>query len=585
MAKPWERYAAPAPSGAKPWEQFRAAPGSPEDDARRLKQGGRTYAEQNAIAEREAAEYQAKIDAGQPVRQLGRALALGGRAITRGAVALPDIVVSPITSLINYLGEKGETPQSLITGQRERYFPRLKNLTESADALSDALGAPQPETPAERLSSDVTSAVAGAPGGVALGRQLAQRAPGVVSRIGQTLAERPGLQIASAATGAGAAGSAREAGVGPAGQVVAGLGGALAPSAPAIATAGLSGALSGTVPAARKELAREAQRQGITLTPAQLSDSRFIKFAQSALRSVPFTGAQGRFQRQTGDFNRALARTIGEDADNLGAEVFSRAKARHSAKFDELTSRNALRVDNDLLRNLSDIADSAKISPDIARDVEAAIDRLYAQATTGNGGVVIPGRAYQAFDSELGSIIKNGGPPAHFLGQVQSTVRNAMDRSIAPEDVQAWRQLRREYGNRKALTPLAAKAEEGQIRPAQVLGAATSTKAGKEAMATGRSALAPLSRIGQLMKEPPSSGTAERATVSGLLGGAAYIDPVTGGLTAGALNLLSRGLDSRRLAQLMIRENPGMTLDTALEVIKRSAVPAAIVTQQTQEPR
>lgn len=585
MAKPWERYAAPAQAGAKPWERYTSAPqpGSPEDDARRRALGRPTFAEQSAIAERDAAEYQRKIAENQRGRQLGRDMALTGRSILRGVASIPDIVMSPLTSLVNYLGEKPETTQSLVTGQRGRYFPRQMNVTESVDYLADKIGAPRPETAQERVVSDINSAITGAASGVGVARQLAQRTPGVVSRIGQLLSDRPGAQLVGAATGSGAAGVTRESGGGQAAQTVAGLAGALVPSIRPVTAAGVSGALSGSVPQARKELAREAAEQGIQLTPAQLSDSRFLKFAQSALRSIPFTGAQGRFQQQVGNYNRALARSIGEDADNLGPEVFSRAKARQSAQFDELTSRNALRVDDALIRRLSAIADDAKVyGKDIQGQVEAALESLYAQSTTGPGGVVIPGAAYQAFDSQLGNIIKSGGTPAHVLGQVQSAVRGAMDRSISPADAAAWRQLRREYGVRKALTPLTTRDAEGVIKPGQVMGAATSTRAGKEAMATGRSPLNTLSRVGQLMKEPPSSGTAERGAVTGLLGTAAYVDPITGGLTAGALNLLSRGLDSRRLAQLMIRENPGLSMDTAMEVIQRSAMPAAIVNQQQE---
>lgn len=329
------------------------------------------------------------------------------------------------------------------------------------------------------------------------------------------------------------------------------------------------------VPEAVRDVYEAAKARGITLSPGQLSDSRFLKWTQSMLRSVPFTGAQGRYSAQVGDFNRALTKTIGEDAPAITNEVYAAAKKRQGDKFTELTARNALKVDDALLRNLSNIADSAKISPTVSQEVESAIDALYSRATTGPKGVVIPGEAYQSFDSEIGQIVKNGGPVAHFLGSVRSAVRKAMDDSISPEDAAAWRKLRTEYGNRKTLTALASKSPDGLIQPAQVMGAVTSSKAGKEAMASGaRGELGTLAKIGQRIKEPPSSGTAERSVVGAMLGGGAMIDPVTGGLTAAALNLLSRGLDSQALARLMMRENPGMTRQVAAQIIQRAANPA-----------
>lgn len=497
-----------------------------------------------------------------------RSAGLGGRAVIEGIGDLVGIVSNPFIETANLLGAN-QARQEV-----------------GASRLADMLGLPKPETGVERVSSGITKAVSGGIAPIAVGRQLAARAPGIASAVGESLSAAPGAQIAASTLGSGAAETTREAGGGTGAQVAAGLAGALTPSGRSVAADTVSGVLARSVPEARKEIARQAAERGIKLTPAQLSDSRFLKFAQSMLRSVPFTGAEGRYQKQVEQFNRSLAKTIGEDADNLGPEVYGRAKARQSQQFDELTSRNALRVDDQLIRSLSNIAEGAKVSPDVARQVEGAIDSLYSRATTGPNGVVIPGAAYQAFDSELGQIIKSGGPPAHFLGSVQSAVRRAMDQSISPKDRAAWAQLRREYGNRKTLAPLAARAAEGEIRPAQVLGAATSTRAGKEAVASGtRGEVGTLARIGQLLKEPPSSGTAERTVVSGLLGGASVVDPVTGGLTAAGLNLLSRGLDSTQLAQLMIRENPGLTLETAQAIIQRSLVPGAIVTQQSMEGR
>jgi hypothetical protein len=318
-----------------------------------------------------------------------------------------------------------------------------------------------------------------------------------------------------------------------------------------------------------------AKERGIQLTPAQLSDSRFLKFAQSMLRSVPFTGAQGRYAAQVGDFNKALTKTIGEDAPVVTSEVYNAAKQRQSQIFNDLTARNAMKVDDQLVRSLKNIADSSKVGgAAITEQVEAAIDALYAQATTGKAGVVVPGEAYQAFDAQLNQIIKQGGPPSHFIGNVQSAVRRAMDKSISKEDAAAWRSLRTEYGNRKALAPLVAKASDGPISPPQLMGAVTNSRGSKEAMASGtRGELGELAKIGQRMKEPPSSGTAERGAVTALLGTGAYLDPVTGGLSALGLNALSRGLDSTLLAKVLMRQNPGLTAKGAAMIIQRGASP------------
>lgn len=324
-----------------------------------------------------------------------------------------------------------------------------------------------------------------------------------------------------------------------------------------------------------RDVYEAAKVRGIDLTPAQLSDSRFMKWASSMLRSVPFTGAQGRYDAQVGALNRQLAAAIGEDAPMINSQVYAAAKQRQSNTFNELTERNALKVNDALIRGLTDVAERAKLGGGpLAEQVESAIDSLYSRATTGPNGVTIPGAAYQAFDAELNNVIKAGGAPAHFLGQVQSAVRRAMDESISPADAEAWRQVRREYGNRKTLAPLVAKAADGPISPASLMGAVTNSKSSKEAMASGsRGELGQLARIGQRMKEPPSSGTTERTFASVLMAGAPLVDPVTGTLSAIGTNLIARGMDSRLLARYMMRQNPGMTAEAAEQIIRAASNP------------
>lgn len=499
-------------------------------------------------------------------QELKRQAGLGARAVIEGVYDVAGIVSDPLTQAFG-----------AITGT-----PQPTAAQAAQQLTNNVFGLPQPVTGGERLSGAVSRGLAGGGGLLSASRQAA-RLPGLVGAVGNAFAAQPGAQVAGSVLGPAASEVTRQAGGGEGAQLGAGLAGAVSPAAPRVLADAASGVLQNVVPAARKELAQLAKERGISLTPAQLSDSRFMKWAQSMLRSVPFTGAQGRYDRQVGAFNRAVASEIGEQADNVGPEVYGRAKRRQSDTFDDLTSRNALRVDNQLIQSLSNIADSAKVSPSLAQDVEGAIDRFYSLATTGQGGVVVPGAAYQAFDTELGQIIKAGGPPAHFLGNVQSAVRRAMDASISPRDAQAWQQLRREYGARKTIAPLAAKSVDGTISPQGLTGAVTNTNAAKEAQASGRrGGLGDLARIGQLMKEPPSSGTAERSVVAALLGTGAALDPVTGGLTAAGLNLLSRGFDSKQLADILISQNPGLTRQTAMQIIQRSAVPAAVTTQQNR---
>ena len=74
------------------------------------------------------------------------------------------------------------------------------------------------------------------------------------------------------------------------------------------------------------------------------------------------------------------------------------------------------------------------------------------------------------------------------------------------------------------------------------MGRVTSNNAGKTRMARGVGGdLGELARIGQrFLKEPASSGTAERGLVYGLAGGGVVAEPATAAGVYGAANLYNR---------------------------------------------
>lgn len=494
-----------------------------------------------------------------------RDAAFSGRSVIQGA-----------GSLLGAIG--GDAFNSYIANPIARAvgLQEARPYAEEAKALADRLDLPQAQTAGDRVLGNVGEALTG----TALSLGTAGLARGavnpIVAGVGQQATQGAGTQIASTAAGSGASGITRESGGGTGAQLVAGLAGGIAPAAIRIgAPAVASGALSGTVPEARRELAREAQARGIELTPAQLSDSRFVKYVQSALRSVPFTGAAKRSDQQVQQFNRAVANAIGESADSVDSQVYAAAKQRQSELFDELTSRNAIKVDDRLLRSLENVSNNANASREAKAKVDDAIEFLYSQSTTGPNGVVIPGTVYQNLDSELGELAKAGGVGGHHVGQLRDAIRAAMDRSIDPKDASAWAQLRREYGNRKTIAPLVARAGDEGISPQGLLAAATNNRSAKEAVASGtRGEMGTLGNIGRLMREPPSSGTAERAAVTSLFTLGGYANPAVGALSYGAAQLAARGLDSRTIARLMIAENPGLSMADAERIAAQAVIPA-----------
>lgn len=101
-------------------------------------------------------------------------------------------------------------------------------------------------------------------------------------------------------------------------------------------------------------------------------------------------------------------------------------------------------------------------------------------------------------------------------------------------------------------------AKDGEVAPGKLMGAVTSNKAGKRAMARGRGGdLGQLAMIGQRMKSPATSGTGERVQASAV--GASFMQNPLATAAGVTLGRLGRGVsDSEILASILMNRGKGM---------------------------
>lgn len=311
-----------------------------------------------------------------------------------------------------------------------------------------------------------------------------------------------------------------------------------------LAASGLSRAAKGgkdAIEPALRDLAMKAESYGIPVTMAQLSDSRFLRTLKSVVDKLPFSGSQKLAGQQQKAFNRAVAQTFGESADNVSTDVAAAAKRRLGRTFEALSARNKVKVDGQLLNDLVSLSDEASKTgtADNARAVTSLVDDFLSK--TENGAV--SGKAYRELDSRVGRLIKGtqDGDKRHYLGRLRDSIRDAMDRSISPGDSKAWQGARKQYRNLKTVEDLIEKSATGDLSPALLLGLVR--RADKNMAYTGGGELGDLARIGQrFLKDPiPNSGTAERLLAAGAISGGGYalgIDPTT----LATMALMGRGV-------------------------------------------
>jgi len=484
-------------------------------------------------------------------QDLGRAAIMTGRNVVQGVTSLPALlhdalVMTPYNAIASAVGSDS----------------RINPGGAQIDHLMNSAGIPnpQPESRVERVVSGIDRSVGGLLGGVGVGGALSGASNATAQGVGNALTSNLGAQTAATAAGSAGADMARESGFSAPIQIAAGLVGGLSPAALGAGrqaiTSGAARLLSAPSPEAAA-LGRYAVDAGIPLTASQVSPSKAAKLVDSVSGQVPFSGAPAFQATQQKAFNRAVSRTIGENADAITPDVFNAAKARIGASYDDLATRISPQITPAVQAKLANVLKSAQQfgNDDSARAVSSAIDRVKAQVAGG----VLPGKAYKSLDSELGNITKNGGEKGMYAGQVREILRDAFTASAGPADKAQMQLANRQYANLKTIEPLVAgDAVEGNISPAKLLSRVTANKAGKASMASGnRGELGQLANAGQrfLKSQIPDSGTAQRTAVvntlktlgtlgAGATAGAGLVGVPTALLTALGVVGGSRGLQS-----------------------------------------
>lgn len=287
-------------------------------------------------------------------------------------------------------------------------------------------------------------------------------------------------------------------------------------------------------------------REGVDLTPGQMTGSKTLKFAESEIggaRAADLT------ERQAEQFTQAALSRAGISAPRATPEVMSRAYDDLGKQFDDLAARNTLTSDQQMGQELGQVwseytslvnqSERAPIVESTLRDVVNAVRT--------NGGTMT-GEAYKSMRSRLGRAIKGSSDPelTGALRNIQGALDDAMERSMAAAqspDLGSWQQVRSDYRNYMALVDATGGAGEnaamGLISPAALRQAVS--KQGKGSYVRGQGDFASLARAGVAGMSPlPNSGTAARMAVRGATSTIpAALGAVAGNDVAGSLGMLA----------------------------------------------
>ena len=296
--------------------------------------------------------------------------------------------------------------------------------------------------------------------------------------------------------------------------------------------------VAGMLPVVEKQtagLAKDAQKMGFQLRPDQMYSNKYGRNAGEIASQIPASGAVTEYNQNV--FNRNVLKTIGGEGDKLTREAFVTAMQKSGSTIGDIAEKTPIPLSATFVTAMRNTAEEAAKfqSSETARAIKNYVDEIVNKSESG----VIPGKTFRVLNSKIGAQMRatNDGDLKFALGELQDTLHDALSANLSKEDNASLLIARRHYAAGKALEGLVAKAPTGDIPPSALLGAVTATKAGKSLAARGAAGdLGKLADIGQrFLKEPASSGTAERGFIQKAMLGSAGLGGATMVTGPGAL--------------------------------------------------
>jgi len=211
----------------------------------------------------------------------------------------------------------------------------------------------------------------------------------------------------------------------------------------------------------QRQAAQAGQALGMRLTPGKASGSATLQKLEAAMESNPMTSAGFDAIKETNQraLNRAAARAIGENADELSTPILARAEARLGQVFDSVADRTPVQLDpiavGGRLRQIQMDADGMLMAN--AELAQNGLWRRLDDFVNNRGGATR--EQLRQLSSNLGKAARNNmtnpnGDRAlgDALFQAQEVVEDAIQGTLSAAQQRAYNEARNQYRNLLSLT-------------------------------------------------------------------------------------------------------------------------------------
>jgi len=308
-------------------------------------------------------------------------------------------------------------------------------------------------------------------------------------------------------------------------------------------------AVSTVAPVIPKEtavLADRAKDFGIELRVDQISPTRARKSLQKISQDIPYSGVDVSEQVQKQQFHRALAKEIGQNADNLSPEVIGKFLSDSSSKFNSAIGTGDFKVTSSDMGKISNIESALPktVTKDIADIVRTHTKQFKQDLTPRTGqktvsaGVdefgrplektvstklepIINAQKLASLRSELVTSLPNIDSKARgHVSKIINVIDDIAERNISPEAASKLKEVRTEWRNFKTMEPLLEKSTDGFINPTELMNRVASSKYIKASrLKVGEDNFVDLARFGKkFLVRSEGSDTVSKGLLAGGIG-------------------------------------------------------------------
>jgi hypothetical protein len=263
-----------------------------------------------------------------------------------------------------------------------------------------------------------------------------------------------------------------------------------------------------------KEAVETLRKAGVPVDVAQATGSAFLNKTKAALQDNPFTaGKEEAFAAtQRSAYNKAIAKTMGEDAAAITPDVISNAKNRLGDIYDNLFNKHGSKISGQVYKDLAALRDDAitTLPANESAVIKGLVDDILNKASVNRSSLT--GDQYQAFKRVLDRMSGQNTNTAGFAQDMKDVLLSGLKNSIKdPKDIALLKTTNKQYGNMKKIEDVVLKNIEGDVSPS-LLSNSLATKSKRNAIYAEDSELADLARAGKLVLEQklPNSGTVSR---------------------------------------------------------------------------